>query len=90
MVHEFVQKFTERQGSEVNYRQIQEPNVDHLKFRIDLVVVLVKFSILRGVSGHHDCNNTVDRLKKTTLSKKNNCHGKQMHTNKALCCLQHA
>jgi len=63
MVHEVVQKSTEPQGSEVIYRQNLERNVDHLKFMIDLVeVLLVKYSILRGVSGHHDGDNNVDRL----------------------------
>jgi len=63
MVHEVVQKATKRQGSEVIYRQNVERNVDYLKFRIDLVQgLLVKYSILREVSGHCDGDNTVDRL----------------------------
>jgi hypothetical protein len=62
MVHEVVQKATERQGSEVIYRQNLERNIDNLKFRIDLIEDLVKYSILRGVSGHHDGDNKIDRL----------------------------
>lgn len=62
MVYEVVQKATESQGSEVIYRQNVERNVDHLKFEIDVSEDLVKYSILRWVSGHHDGDNTVERL----------------------------
>jgi len=38
---------------------------DHLKFRIDLVEgLLVKYSVLQGVSGHHDGDGIVGRLTK--------------------------
>jgi hypothetical protein len=50
-------------SSLVTYRQNVERKVDHLKFRIDLVKgLLVKHSMLRGMSGHHDGDNTVNRL----------------------------
>jgi hypothetical protein len=50
-------------NSLVIYRQNVEQKVDHLKFRIDLVEgLLVKHSMLHGMSGHHDGNNTINRL----------------------------
>ena len=56
-------KCTEGQCSEIIYRLNVERNVYHLKFGINLVdELLVKYSILRGVSGHHDGDNSVDRL----------------------------
>jgi hypothetical protein len=45
------------------YKQNVGRKVDHLKFRIDLVErLLVKHSMLCGMSGHHDGDNTVNRL----------------------------
>jgi len=39
--------------------------VDHLKFRTDLVEgLLVKYSVLHGVSGHHDGEGIIKRLTK--------------------------
>jgi len=50
-------------NSLVTYRQNVERKVDHLKFRIYLVEgLLVKHSMLHGMSGHHDGDNTVNRL----------------------------
>jgi len=50
-------------NSLVTYRQNVEQKVDHLKFRIDLVEgLLVKHSMLHGMSGHHDGDNTINKL----------------------------
>jgi len=47
----------------VIYRQNVGQNVDHLKFRIDLVEgLLMKYSTLCGVSGHRDGDNITKRL----------------------------
>jgi len=44
---------------------------DHLKFRIDLVEgLLVKYSVLHGVSGHHDGDGIVKRLTKCHFPKR--------------------
>ena len=47
----------------VIYEQSVEQNVDHLKYRIDLVEgLLVKYSVQHGGSGHHDGDITMRRL----------------------------
>lgn len=47
----------------VIYEQCVERNVDHLKYRIDLVEgLLVKYSVQHGGSGHHDDDITIKRL----------------------------
>jgi hypothetical protein len=60
-------------NSLVIYTQNEEQNVDGLKFRIDLVEgLLVKYSVLRGVSDQCDDGNIVKR----PLFKKNTSHRK--------------
>lgn len=45
--------------------------VDHLKFRTDLVEgLLVKYSVLHGVSGHHDGEDIIKRLTKSHFPKR--------------------
>jgi hypothetical protein len=47
-------------NSLVIYRQNIELNVDHLKFRVEFIEgFLVKYSVLRGMSGQHDGDNIV-------------------------------
>jgi len=76
MVHEVVQLATETMvlNSLVIHTQNEEQNIDRLKFRIDLVEgLLVKYSVLCGVSGQHDGGNIIKR----PLSKKNTSHRKE-------------
>jgi len=86
MVHEVVQLATETMvlNSLVIYTQNEEQNIDRLKFRIDLVEgLLVKYSVLHGVSAHDSGNNN-----KRPLSKKNTSHRKETYMKKTVGFLQ--
>jgi hypothetical protein len=65
-------------NSLVIYRQNIGRNIDHLKFRTDLVQgLLVKYSVQRRISGNHDGDKTFKRLT-TSFSKKSTSHREEM------------
>lgn len=76
-------------NSLITYRQNVGRKVDHFKFRTDLVKrLLVQHSILCGISGHHDGDNTVNRLTECHFPR--NLPQKSKPTKTAMCCLQQA
>jgi hypothetical protein len=65
-------------NSLVIYRQNVRRNVDDLKFRNDFIEgLLVKYSVLCGMSGHHD-DDIIIETNGPPLFKKNTSHRNEM------------
>ena len=76
-------------NSLVIYTQNEEQNVDGLKFRIDLVEgLLLKNSVLRRVSVHHDGEIIVKRMTESHFPRSIHPPEGNVSQKREVCCLQ--